>query len=851
MAVHILRDFTPVNAGYQSNSMNFTSYQYALALFMHRVLGYTVAGQSGFNLTRDNSQASTVSSNTAIAAGSNGQSLPQSTINVVSTTGFPVSGMIWVTTSDGVQIVKYSGTTATTFTNCTGGTGTMSSGFNTTIAAGSNGASLPQATINVASTTGFPTSGTIYVQSSGGIQTITYTGTTATSFTGCTGGTGTLTTGNSVASAGVGGVAAGVNKITAAAGNPVIITTQFPHGMSTGDYTAINCPTGAQYMYGIGSNLGNFGPYKVEVISATQFRMLWGVLAGAFDATRNNNILPQGLLIASGTGASINFAGAPSVNAVQVPTTARTVVPGTAPSTGDVGRILVIKSNLYPTKNSGVYKVTTVNTASNSYTIDYRSSDAPPPETGMSWWLYEVESFASQYFVFQDQNRMSGISVTAASNTTPIQINVSVSAVSYFETGQQVTITGVTGNTAANGTWVITRIGAGIFTLNGSSGNGTYTGSGTASVIGYTGGNNTGANSRILLQSPHASGWQARFAIEPFNTGAVLPYSSAAVGLNGTPQGDFPVGGITTHMAQFLNAYAPSNTPYQYTIPGASNETDAPRITVVGDDTGRNVFLYARIQAAGTNGVLTFGLPENEPNPLPPNSNRIFVYGSINANTLDWGGIQMRFGVFNNNCGFAYRDINPEIACIAGLINADGVTVGAVPNYSSNAGDCPFTGTTELIPWEIWSGVATDPVSGALPYPASGATVYTVDPRFMGTAPFIRQGRTNFGSFTLSTENTASFTVNNATNASPIQITTTATNSLVTGQTVVISGVLGNTAANGTFVVTRIDGTNFTLNGTTGNGNYTSGGTGNGTPGWLHLQNGIYLSWNGAGGLTP
>ena len=70
----------------------------------------------------------------------------------------------------------------------------------TTIAAGSNGASLPQATINVASAASFSASGTISVLSSSGWQNVTYTGTTGTTFTGCSGGTGTLATGNPVAS---------------------------------------------------------------------------------------------------------------------------------------------------------------------------------------------------------------------------------------------------------------------------------------------------------------------------------------------------------------------------------------------------------------------------------------------------------------------------------------------------------------------------------------------------------------------------------------------------------------------------------------------------------------------------
>lgn len=68
----------------------------------------------------------------------------------------------------------------------------------TTIDAASDGYALPQSTINVASTTGFPTSGRICVITSTGESVVTYTGTTSTTFTGCTGGTGTLSTGNQV-----------------------------------------------------------------------------------------------------------------------------------------------------------------------------------------------------------------------------------------------------------------------------------------------------------------------------------------------------------------------------------------------------------------------------------------------------------------------------------------------------------------------------------------------------------------------------------------------------------------------------------------------------------------------------
>ncbi|UUY46355.1 glycoside hydrolase family 55 protein [Streptomyces yangpuensis] len=141
---------------------------------------------------------------TTIASASSGLSLPQETINVVSTSGFPPVGTISVTTSAGVETVYYAGVTATSFTKCTGGTGAMSAGgavalASTQIAAGSAGQSLPLATtINVASTAGFASSGIVYVTTSNGNQVVTYTGTTGTSFMGCAGGTGTMSAGGMV-----------------------------------------------------------------------------------------------------------------------------------------------------------------------------------------------------------------------------------------------------------------------------------------------------------------------------------------------------------------------------------------------------------------------------------------------------------------------------------------------------------------------------------------------------------------------------------------------------------------------------------------------------------------------------
>ena len=67
-------------------------------------------------------------------------------------------------------------------------------------------------------------------------------------------------------------------------------------------------------------------------------------------------------------------------------------------------------------------------------------------------------------------------------------------------------------------------------------------------------------------------------------------------------------------------------------------------------------------------------------------------------------------------------------------------------------------------------------------------------------------------------------TITGASNAAPIVITVAA-HGLQTGARATISGVLGNTAANSTFTVTRVDADTFSLDGSTGNGAYTSGGT--------------------------
>lgn len=782
---------------------------------------------SAINVGNNTSIALASSGTTTIAAASNGASLPQATINAVSTTNFPTSGSIFVTTDAGIQTVTYTGKTATTFTGCTGGTGVMSTGGTITNTA----ATLPQSTITVASTTGFPTSGTIFITttSTGTTQIVTYTGTTATTFTGCTGGTGIMTLNDAVAN---------LNRYNI-------------------DYRSTENPPSEAI------NSIDWWLYEIENVAVNYLTTF-----------SYNNTLPI-------SNVGINTTIAAGSNGASLPQTTINVV-STAPS------------NSAPFPSSGTIFVPT---NAGTQTVTY---------TGITGTTFTGCSGGT--------GTMSTGGVVWT-NQSPIIVAGNTHG---YSTGQKVTISGVAGNTAANGTWIITTVNnvssAGTsFSLNGSASNGGHTAAtGVSNIQGYPG-DDVSYNSRILLQSPHSSGWQVRIAVEPSATN--MPAFTVTVGLNGTALGDFPVNSPQTHPSQFFDNNPVVATGFTSLHVGGGHFGTASRTSIVGDDTGQIVLVYTRSTGGTNNGIMIFGVPDNEPSPASTDEERFFCYGSAGqVVSPDFGTIAMRIGS-GLNIGMSMKRGVPSFTHLTGWANLDG-TSATSPLFSSNAGDSAFISATEVLPIEIWAGINTD-------VGLTGGTVppFFYDQKFMGTAPLLRNGRTNFGNFTLTTEDVVAHSITAATNATPIQITTGIANALVTGQTVTISGILGNTAANGTWVVTVINSTNYTLNGSVGNGTFAgattiaagsngvalptstinvasttgfpssgviyvktattgmatvtytgitgttftgcTGGTGvmstggavvagigNGSARWLHLQNGLYLQWNGNSGLN-
>jgi hypothetical protein len=122
--------------------------------------------------------------------------------------GRKITDLVLTASSTGVASVQAAFTSADIGRFVTGATSALPDGNwitavpTTTVAAGSNGATLPQATISVASTTGLQSTGSVAIATGSGTQIVNYTGLSGgNTLTGCSGGTGTLATGGSVVQA--------------------------------------------------------------------------------------------------------------------------------------------------------------------------------------------------------------------------------------------------------------------------------------------------------------------------------------------------------------------------------------------------------------------------------------------------------------------------------------------------------------------------------------------------------------------------------------------------------------------------------------------------------------------------
>ena len=128
-----------------------------------------------------------------------------------------------------------------------------------------------------------------------------------------------------------------------------------------------------------GNPLNQWGPYYGNYLLAIFLR---GVLGYVVVGHTNFNL--DGITYTKGTGnnGSLNQGG----------TDIYAFAPnGYTVSAADIGRIVVLRSPGYPMVNSGLFRVTSVDTTNNWLYLNYRSGDVPPAETGMTWTVFENE----------------------------------------------------------------------------------------------------------------------------------------------------------------------------------------------------------------------------------------------------------------------------------------------------------------------------------------------------------------------------------------------------------------------------------------------------------------------------
>lgn len=401
--------------------------------------------------------------------------------------------------------------------------------------------------------------------------------------------------------------------------------------------------------------------------------------------------LTSSFLYATGSSGSINLGPGQEYQF--------TPASGTFPISGVmVGGILVLKSDAYPRCNSGLFKITSATISNNSYTIDYRSTSYPPVEVNtLTWSLFHNE-----------------LSASSLNNTTD--------------------------NGAAY----------------------RYKSNSTASV------------SRIVLQSPHSTAWQVRLCFEHYNdlvTGysTIGPKVSIAPGFGGNYRGDFSPQGRHLHTVQWWDRQARYNDTDVWSqrwwpalwgsVLGMTNGTADGRLYFWGnDDPSGSINIIWRTSDSTMVGQAAFGFTDNcIVNDSDDLIHRMFVFGQgfDPGNPQDFGDEckwrTLRGANSVTNMILTYGLSNKP--CVGGLgmygYYKQGISEVGPSDAGSNANDCPFINATELYAPEINRGVAHgmgDNSSDVAPK----KYFFEIEPTTLGSFPNARAGRTNFTTFTTS-----------------------------------------------------------------------------------------------------
>lgn len=258
---------------------------------------------------------------------------------------------------------------------------------------------------------------------------------------------------------------------------------------------------------------------------------------------------------------------------------------------------------------------------------------------------------------------------------------------------------------------------------------------------------------RALYRSPHSSGWQVRLCMEnkfdrDHATNGVC--FTVAPGFSGSSTADFAPGGLHLHGPMWYNT---SSSSFKGSVVGldprmASGDQVVSntlanfrwRFYAWGDDVTGTVLVLNRNLTNAADGMMMFGIPEDETVPLPALPiQRLFALGANNStgNDVDWatGPIGQ-----NTTSGVAYTISNTPalVSCVMSsytyLADDKGDNSRNI-RFDAFAADTPFLSGSELITADVVAGTWDNNVNVAV------APVFNIEPRRMGRVPFMRFGR--------------------------------------------------------------------------------------------------------------
>jgi M6 family metalloprotease-like protein len=205
------------------------------------------------------------------------------------------------------------------------------------------------------------------------------------------------------------------------------------------------------------------------------------------------------------------------------------------------------------------------------------------------------------------------------------------------------------------------------------------------------------------------------------------------------------------------------------------------------------------------------------------------VVGPYQFSATEYGVMEKRrmaIAAADADFDFSIYDTNPA----NGVISPDELVVvimGGQDDGNNHIGF--FRQLSEFVPGSIQQFNVVDPTS-TLPYVAergqiSGQTgLFDYRNVYYAHSHPTQSNWTNGQATNHFLQSSVQHTITGATNTNPIVINS-ANHGLATGDLVFINGVGGNTRANGSWKITRIDANQFSLDGREGNGTYTGGGT--------------------------